>query len=149
MDIETGESGHCASDARHADSPPSTGAALFTWKSLDHIQPSECYVTAGETGGEGQEPWDYFHLNSYVSSALLRGLCGAYMRLCCSIEKDLRGNFLISSRHCKAVYYVDGSNGNVLWRLGGMNSSFTMGEGTDFQFQHDARWRGSNDSAVS
>lgn len=65
---------------------------------------------------------DYYHVNS--------------------IEKDNSGNYLISSRHCHAVYYVQGSTGDILWTLNGMNSSFTMGNGTTFEWQHDARFHG-------
>lgn len=54
------------------------------------------------------------------------------------MEKDAEGNFLVSSRHCHAVYYIH-PNGTVLWTLGGKNSSFS---GTTFAWQHDARWHG-------
>ncbi|KAI3604433.1 hypothetical protein WG66_008194 [Moniliophthora roreri] len=64
-----------------------------------------------------------------------------------SIEKDDFGNYLISSRHCSTLYYLDGTNGNIIWRLGGHDSSFTMGTGTEFSFQHDARWISLNDTA--
>lgn len=104
-----------------------TGIALFTWHSIDHVQPSQCYSGAGTTGTSDTSPWDYFHLNS--------------------IEKDGSGNYLISSRHCHAVYYIEGSTGNILWQLNGMNSSFAMGEGSTFQWQHDARFR--NNSQIS
>lgn len=90
-----------------------TGKSMFVWNSLDHVDPSECYVSPGSTGTEAS-PWDYLHINS--------------------IEKDDRGNYLISSRHCHAAYYIDGSNGEILWRLGGKNSTFT-GEGSEFYYQ--------------
>ncbi|KAK7047094.1 hypothetical protein VNI00_006758 [Paramarasmius palmivorus] len=105
----------------------SSGKALFTWKSLDHVDPSDCYYPVANYGTDTSNAWDYFHINS--------------------IEKDDFGNFLISSRHCSALYYLDGSNGNIIWRLGGRNTSFTMGTGTEFSFQHDARWISLNDSA--
>jgi hypothetical protein len=56
-----------------------------------------------------------------------------------SIEKDSQGNYMISSRHYSTVYYISPA-GDILWQLGGRNSSFQMGEGTDFYWQHDARW---------
>lgn len=86
--------------------------ALFTWNSLDHISPSDCFADRTD------EPWDWIHLNS--------------------VEKDPQGNFLISSRHCHAVYYVH-PNGTILWTLGGKNSTYA---GTTFAWQHDARWHG-------
>ncbi|THU78510.1 hypothetical protein K435DRAFT_786229 [Dendrothele bispora CBS 962.96] len=65
--------------------------------------------------------WDYVHVNS--------------------AEKDATGNYLMSARHTHTVYYIDGSTGEILWRLGGMNSNFT-GDGNEFGWQHDARWIG-------
>lgn len=41
-----------------------TGEALWTWKSLDHVDPSLGYASPGETGKAADNPWDYF-----VSSA--------------------------------------------------------------------------------
>ena len=57
-----------------------------------------------------------------------------------SVDKDEAGNFLISSRHTHAVYYVSGADGSTIWTMGGMNSSFAMGNGTNFSWQHDASW---------
>lgn len=89
-----------------------TGKGLFVWNALEHVNPSDCYVSPGSTGTE-DSPWDYFHINS--------------------IEKS-QGNYLVSSRHCHAVYYIDGTNGDILWTLGGKNSTFT-GAGSEFYFQ--------------
>ncbi|OCF44771.1 hypothetical protein I317_01461 [Kwoniella heveanensis CBS 569] len=98
-----------------------TGQSLFTWKSLDHVEPSQCYAEPGSTGTDTTNPYDYFHINS--------------------IEKDLQGNYLISSRHCHALYYISAQTGAILWTIGGKNSSFSMGDGSAFEWQHDARWR--------
>jgi len=57
-----------------------------------------------------------------------------------SVTKDDKGNYLFSSRHCASLFYV-APNGTVLWSMGGKYSNFT---GTDFHWQHDARWRGEN-----
>ncbi|KAJ9118209.1 hypothetical protein QFC22_004115 [Naganishia vaughanmartiniae] len=103
-----------------------TGASLFTWNSLDHVDPNECYVSPGSSGTQSL-PWDYFHINS--------------------VDKDSKGNYLVSSRHCHTAYYIDGTNGAIMWKLGGKNSSFT-GEGSEFYFQHDARFH-ANDTQVS
>ncbi|EEB96406.1 hypothetical protein MPER_04468, partial [Moniliophthora perniciosa FA553] len=98
-----------------------SGKALWTWKASEHVHPSECYYPVAEFGKEpAGNAWDYFHTNS--------------------VEKDNFGNYLISSRHCCAIYYLSGTDGHIIWRLGGHNSSFSMGEGTQFSFQHDARW---------
>ncbi|KAJ3822750.1 ASST-domain-containing protein [Lentinula raphanica] len=104
----------------------SSNEPLFTWIASDHVDITECYNTPGTGGGSVAEAFDYFHINS--------------------IEKDDAGNYLISSRHCWTVYYLDGTNGDILWKMGGKNSSFAMGNGTEFSWQHHARWVEKNDS---
>ncbi|KAK7037525.1 hypothetical protein VNI00_011017 [Paramarasmius palmivorus] len=101
-----------------------TGHVLFMWNSLDHVDPTEGYADPGPTGGSTESPWDYFHINS--------------------VEKDSAGNYLISARHTHAVYYIDGQSGEIIWRLNGKKSDFTMTTGTPFTWQHDARWQGEN-----
>ena len=97
-----------------------TGNVLFEWHSSDEIDPSESY-TAPPSAAKGAKaaPMDYFHLNS--------------------IEEEPDGNLLISARNTHAIYEIDRQSGKVLWRLGGRKSDFTMGPGTAFAWQHDAR----------
>ena len=90
-----------------------TGRVLFEWKSLDHVGLDESHVTPG------REFHDYFHINS--------------------IDLDEDGNYLVSARNTWGMYKVSHDTGKVLWRLGGRKSDFTMGPGTAFAFQHDAR----------
>jgi len=66
--------------------------------------------------------WDYFHINS--------------------VKIDRDHNLLVSARHAWTVYKVDRHSGKVIWRLGGKHPSFTMGAGTDFQWQHDVEAAG-------
>ena len=87
---------------------------LFEWHSLGHIALNETHATY--TKGQ---PFDYFHINS--------------------IEEDSDGNLLISARNTWAIYKIDRGSGAVMWRLGGRQSSFAMGSGTIFAWQHDAR----------
>src|SRR5206468_2267107 len=49
------------------------------------------------------------------------------------------GNLLISARNTSAVYKISRRTGALLWILGGKTSSFAMGPGTGFEWQHDAR----------
>ncbi|KAJ3922382.1 ASST-domain-containing protein [Lentinula edodes] len=98
---------------------PSTGEAIFTWVASDHVDPDSCYASPGTTGTSADNPWDYFHINA--------------------VNKDGAGNYLISSRHCHAIYNV-ASSGNIIWTLGGHNSTVTMNDGTTFAWQHDVRW---------
>src|ERR687889_578937 len=93
------------------------GEVLLEWKSLDHVALDESYAKPGE---DIDSPGiDYFHLNS--------------------IDVDHDNNLLISARKTSAVYKIDRTSGEVIWRLGGKKSDFEMGEGTRFAFQHDAR----------
>jgi len=91
-----------------------TGELLFEWRASDHIALDESYVTPPATG-----PYDFAHLNAAA--------------------RDRDGNFLISSRHTWTVYKVDRSTGAVIWRLGGKQSDFALGEGVAFHWQHHAR----------
>ncbi len=86
-----------------------TGEVLFEWHSLEHVGLEESYT----------KPYDYFHINS--------------------IEVYDKDHLLISSRTTSTVYKVDRKTGEVVWRLGGKNSDFEMGQGTRTTFQHDAR----------
>ena len=97
-----------------------TGEVLFEWHSSDEIDPSESYTKPPSAAkGASAAPMDYFHINS--------------------IEEEPNGNLLISARNTHAIYEIDRQTGKVLWRLGGKKSDFTMGPGTAFAWQHDAR----------
>ncbi|WVO16591.1 hypothetical protein L204_104270 [Cryptococcus depauperatus] len=86
----------------------SMGETIFTWKSIDHINPIGCYNEPGSTDISEFNPWIYFHINS--------------------IEKSFEGNYLISSRYCHALYLIAASTGEILWTIGSKNSSFAMGD---------------------
>lgn len=108
-----------------------TGNLLFTWKSTDHYHMNDTYHKYGGGGDSPSNPFDYFHINS--------------------IDKDDRGNYLISARYTHSVTYIDGRTGSVLWQLGGKRNSFadlTDGRATNFAWQHDARWH-NNNSAIT
>jgi hypothetical protein len=90
-----------------------SGRLLWEWRSLDHVPITE---TVSDQFGS---PFDYFHINA--------------------IEVDHEGNLLVSARNTSALYKVARRTGRILWRLGGKRSDFSMGKGTHFGFQHDAR----------
>jgi hypothetical protein len=92
-----------------------TGQLLFKWDSLDHVPLSASYQPVPTTPGTA---YDYFHINS--------------------VQLDNDGNLLISARHTWTVYKVDRHTGNVIWQLGGKDSSFTLGPGVAFAWQHNA-----------
>jgi hypothetical protein len=91
-----------------------SGRLLWEWRSLDHVDITE---TVSDQFGS---PFDYFHING--------------------IDVDGDGNLLVSARNTSALYKISRRTGRVLWRLGGKRSDFAMGPGTQFGFQHDARF---------
>jgi Arylsulfotransferase (ASST) len=94
-----------------------TGLVMFQWTSLDHVGLGESY-TPVKTASTGW-PFDFFHINS--------------------IDLEQGGSLLISGRNTWTVYDIDGQTGQILWRLGGKQSSFTSGPGTRTAWQHDPR----------
>jgi hypothetical protein len=92
-----------------------TGLVRWEWHSLDHVGTSESQVEAPTTA----TPWDWFHINS--------------------IDPEPDGNIFISARSTWAGYQLEGGSGRILWRLGGLKSSFKMGAGTRTAWQHDGR----------
>jgi hypothetical protein len=92
-----------------------TGLVRWEWHSLDHVWAGESHAPVPSNA----TPWDYFHLNS--------------------IDPEPDGNLLISGRSTWAAYQLQSGSGEILWRLGGTNSSFAMGPGTKTAWQHDAR----------
>lgn len=96
-----------------------SGRVLFQWNALAHVPLSESY--AAQRSGQ---PFDYFHINS--------------------VALDPQGNYLISARNTHTLYDINRRTGAIRWRLGGKRSDFTMGPGTTFNWQHDARWHPRN-----
>ncbi|HEX3510474.1 MAG TPA: arylsulfotransferase family protein [Solirubrobacteraceae bacterium] len=94
-----------------------TGLVMWEWHSLGHVPITESYSKppASPTGA-----YDYFHVNSVAS--------------------DSHGNLLVSGRNTSAIYEIDHHTGAVTWRLGGKRSSFALGPGVAFAYQHDATW---------
>ncbi len=100
--------------AQEIDIP--TGRVLFEWHSLDHVGLDETILNV--PGGE-LDTLDHFHLNS--------------------IDVDDDDNLVMNARHTCATYKVDRRTGEIIWRLNGTQSSFAMGDGAGFNYQHDAR----------
>ena len=100
-----------------------TGKVLFQWNSEDHVPfgQSEQPLLASPS-----DPWDWFHINA--------------------VHLDANGNLLIDARDTWTTYEVDRRTGDVLWRLGGKDSTFTVqaspgqvldSAGELFAWQHD------------
>jgi hypothetical protein len=96
-----------------------TGLVRWEWHALDHVAAAE-----SETSPPQGTPWDWFHLNSIDVEGG---------------DSNQSGNILISARSTWAAYQLEGGSGRILWRLGGLKSSFEMGPGTKTAWQHDGR----------
>jgi hypothetical protein len=100
-----------------------TGQVLFQWNSADHVPYSQ---SEQPLPASPSEPWDWFHINA--------------------VKLDTDGNLLIDARDTWTTYKVNRFNGNIIWQLGGKDSSFTLqaapGQVLDsaeeiFSWQHD------------
>ncbi|KAF2147947.1 hypothetical protein K461DRAFT_233434, partial [Myriangium duriaei CBS 260.36] len=96
----------------------------FSWQASKHINPLDTFWSPEYSPSfSNATGFDWFHINS--------------------IEKDRNGNYLVSSRHMHAIYYIAGTTGEVIWTLGGKQNNFTDmsdGRATDFAWQHHVRW---------
>ncbi len=99
-------------DAMFQELDVASGRVLLEWHSLDHIPVGESYWPVGED-------WDYVHLNS--------------------IAVDSDENLLVSSRNTHTIYKLDRTSGEIIWRLGGKHSDFSLAPAAVFAWQHDAR----------
>jgi hypothetical protein len=102
-----------------------TGLVMWEWHSLGHVEPAESYSKASTIA---TTPFDYFHLNS--------------------LALDKQGNILVSARNTWALYSINAHTGAVTWRLGGKQSSFTLGAGVAFAYQHNAQWLPNGDISL-
>ncbi|RLL97937.1 hypothetical protein CFD26_104254 [Aspergillus turcosus] len=107
-----------------------TGDVLFEWKSLDHVPLSATLAPLRLDGlvGDGltnDSAWDYFHINS--------------------VDKNSEGDYLVSARHTSCIYKISGTDGSIIWQLGGNQSSFQL-TNYNFSYQHDARFREENET---
>ena len=93
-----------------------TGRLLRNWDALAHIPPTDSWERVPTNG---DEPWDAYHVNS--------------------IDLPGDGSLVVSMRNTSAAYKVDIATGRIEWTLGGKHSSFRLGPGAAFQWQHDVR----------
>ena len=91
-----------------------TGLVVWEWHGLGHIPLGDSYATTATSSTD-----DVYHLNS--------------------IEMLSGGRLLVSARDTSAVYEIDQATGRIAWTLGGKASSFRLGPGARFYFQHDAQ----------
>lgn len=104
-------------DAEIQEIQIATGQVLWQWDALKHIR-----LTASYAGKPASHPYDFCHMNS--------------------VQALPNGDLLASCRHTWAVYEISKSTGRIIWQLGGKNSSFRIGRGANFEWQHDAQMHG-------
>ncbi len=99
------------------------GQVLFQWNSADHVPYSQ---SEQPLPASPSTPWDWFHINA--------------------VKLDTDGNLLIDARDTWTTYKVNRFNGNIIWQLGGKDSSFALqaapgqtldSAGEIFAWQHD------------
>jgi Arylsulfotransferase (ASST) len=103
-----------------------TGLVLYQWDSLDHVPLAASYQTLPKSSGS---PFDYFHVNS--------------------VQEASGGDLIISGRNTFAAYAIDQHTGATVWTLGGKDSTFKLGAGVQFAFQHDVRVHTKGDPNVT
>jgi Arylsulfotransferase (ASST) len=100
-----------------------TGAVLWQWNSEDHVPFSD---SQQPLPASPSTPWDWFHINA--------------------VHLGTDGSLLIDARDTWTTYDVSLRTGDILWELGGKQSSFTeqaaAGQVLDsaneiFAWQHD------------
>jgi hypothetical protein len=100
-----------------------SGKVLFQWNSQDHVPFSQ---SEQPLPASPSTPWDWFHINA--------------------VHLDTDGNLLVDARDTWTTYKVDRRSGDIIWQLGGKNSSFTLdaapgqvldSAGEIFAWQHD------------
>jgi hypothetical protein len=94
-----------------------TGLVMYQWDALGHVAVADTYVHISDST---TSVLDYFHLNS--------------------IDPLPDGDLLVSSRNTWAAYLIDAKSGQIVWRLGGKKSTFSLGTGLSFAWQHDAEF---------
>ena len=90
-----------------------TGKLVSSWDALEHIPLSDSRASLPTNGF----PWDAYHVNSIY------------------LPGD--GTFVVSMRNTWAAYKVNTATRAIEWTLGGRHSSFKLGSGADFQWQHN------------
>jgi hypothetical protein len=91
-----------------------TGLVMWQWNALAHVPISATYSSIPT---ESSSVLDYFHVNS--------------------IDPLPDGDILISSRNTWSSLLLNGVTGAVIWQVGGKHSTFALGPGARFAWQHD------------
>jgi hypothetical protein len=113
-----GAAGGVLSDSVIQEIDIKTGLVMWEWHALGHIP----LASSKNPTPRGSYPWDAYHVNS--------------------VSPDYKGNLLISARNTWTLYDLDIHTGGFHWQFGdGARSSFKLGSGVRFYWQHDAELR--------
>lgn len=112
--VEEGPANGVILDATVQEIDMKTGLVRWEWHALSHLTAEE-----SETAPPSERPWDWFHINS--------------------IDPQSNGDVFISARNTWAGYEIEAGTGKIVWRLGGLKSTFKLGPGTTTHWQHDGR----------
>jgi hypothetical protein len=91
-----------------------TGLVMWEWHALGHIAIADSKNPAPKSS----YPWDYVHINA--------------------VDPGNEGDVLMSFRNTWSVDDVDQHSGGFRWLIGGPHSTFKLGPGVTFYWQHDA-----------
>jgi hypothetical protein len=97
-----------------------TGLVMWEWHALGHIPLRESNNPVPASG----YPWDYVHVNS--------------------VDPGTNGDVLLGFRNTWSLEDVDIHSGGTRWRLGGARSTFKLGPGATFYWQHDGQFQGAD-----
>lgn len=98
----------------------SNNKLIFFWDALKHIPITNTYESVGNMSSSGNI-WDVYHMNAV------------------SLTDD-HNDILVSGRNTWTIYRINKPTGNIVWQLGGKQSSFTIESSASFSWQHDARF---------
>lgn len=65
-----------------------------------------------------------------------------------SVDRTPEGDYLYSARHADTIYKISGTDGSIIWRLGGSKSNFERSQDVVFSRQHDVRFRNQNSTHI-
>jgi hypothetical protein len=100
-----------------------TGLVMWEWHALGHVDPADSFAPI-----QPNMTWDPFHINS--------------------LQPLPNGNLVASFRDTSTIYQINPLTGHLIWRLGGKRSTFALGPGARFNWQHDARLAADNTISV-
>jgi hypothetical protein len=112
----------------------STGKVLFQWNAAGHVPYKD---SEQPRPASAATPWNWFYINA--------------------VHLDTDGDLLINARYAWAVYKVNLHTGNIMWVLGGKQSTFRIKAGPGqvldnaaevFAYQHDPEPIGNDEYTV-